>query len=126
MTVDEDDMDEEISRAEREISVRSIAEQLWGGRRGPGLIYAVAETNKTAVNLAKIVTRLADELHKDGGVQTTMRGIIQELKDIRKVQDETKKIMARIIWFLAVIGLATLFAQGNLLFRVLNDEGFKP
>jgi hypothetical protein len=122
MTVEKESMDREILAAEHNISVRAISEQLWGGRRGPGIIYAVAETNKTAVDLAKIVTSLSEDIHRDGGIQTTMRGITAELKEIRRVQEDTKKAMSRVILFLAVIGLATLFAQGGLLFRILAEN----
>lgn len=117
--LEEVNVDEHIDRLEKEISVRSISDTLWGGPKGPGLIYAVAELNKSAVSLAESVARLATEIHGDDGMKTTLREL---RRDVKQMKDE-RKVFVVAFWFLVLLGLATLFANGHILFQSLHDVG---
>ncbi len=110
-------MDDNIDRLEKDMSHRSIAETLWGGQRGPGLIYAVAELNKACVSLAESVSKVSTEIHGDEGVKNSIRDLRRDVAELKAF----KKIFVPGFWFLIVLGLATLFANGHILFDGLRE-----
>lgn len=95
---------------ERRFDRVETAEILWGGPRGPGLVYTVAELGRTVVNLTTVV------LGEDG-LQGSMTSVKNSLDQLNDRNEKNGKFIERwgmpIVVILMLIGFSSLILLGR-------------
>jgi hypothetical protein len=96
MAMSGDDLDRQAEFIERRMGGPQIAEVLWGGPKGKGLIYVVGDLAKTVESLAGTVKEL-------GKLLTSHSEKIDPL-------DAKVRIGVRLLWIIAGAGIPLLIA----------------
>lgn len=95
---------------ERRFDRVETAEILWGGPRGPGLVYTVAELGRTVAQLTGVV------LGEDG-LQGSMSLVKATLIQINDRNEKTSKFIEKwgmpIVMILVLVGISSIILLGR-------------
>jgi hypothetical protein len=73
--------DEDVANVERGVMRFSEREILWGGDRGPGLVFTVATLAKSVESLGAIVTKLAERVQGEDGITSQLKELKKAFAD---------------------------------------------
>jgi hypothetical protein len=104
----------DIDLAETRVGLKAIREVLYGGERGPGLIYSVASLADSIAKLSETVATISHDLNHDNGVKANMRELNVKMERI-------EKFASKMVFILALIGAGSLLTTGRIAYTIIES-----